>query len=191
MKAYLFSIGESTTELAKWSLERLGIEVILIEGSDSFHSKYCRFVEMALQSGDQWVLRMDADVIVNKRVADFINHTLMNAMRDEWWYACKLFCFLRMDLIDGCPNLISREALEVCKKRLPEVKKELRPETELTRMPEFMNPRRFRATDYFVGYHGYRQRDEDIARVMNMKAARGQLKDWDQELIKKLDELTI
>lgn len=189
MKAYLFSIGESTTELAKWSLERLGHEVIMLDDpKTSFYEKYREFLNRALNDKDNWVIRTDADVIVNKRLNNMISYAQQN-LSGYWWVASKLFCFLRMDIADGAPNVINKKALKAAASRIHEFSKELRPETALTRIPEFMSPRRFLATDYFCGIHGYKQSPEDIGRVLQMKAARNQLKDWDNELIEKLNSL--
>ena len=58
MKAYLFSKGETTTELAKWSLERLGFEVVLIyDTNTTFFDKYKIFLEKAVNSKDEIVIR--------------------------------------------------------------------------------------------------------------------------------------
>lgn len=187
MKAYLFSVGESTTDLARWSLERLGHEVIMLgDPNTSFHQKYMEFLARALDAKDKWCIRADADMIMGRGLNKMISYAEQQ-LAGLWWLNGKSFCFHRMELIESTPSVIHLKGIKAAAMRVLSVKQELRPETALTRIPEFYNPRRFAATDYFLGIHGYKQHEGDIARVMNMKAQRDQLKEWDLEMIEKLN----
>ena len=155
MKAYLFSKGETTTELAKWSLERLGFEVVLIyDTNTTFFDKYKIFLEKAVNSKDEIVIRADADVIVHKNFKDLLDDFIeqYKEMDNEaiWWACGRAFCFLKMETIDTAPQIIARPALLSALANLDRFKNESRPETELTRIAEFFDPRRFKAIDIFL-----------------------------------------
>lgn len=61
MKAYVTSIGEPTTDLCVWSLERNGFETVLIQDQTTLAEKLKRIYSEA----DEDFVRIDADVIVN------------------------------------------------------------------------------------------------------------------------------
>ena len=111
-------------------------------------------------------------------------------MKDEeiWWACGRAFCFLKMETIDTAPQIIARPALLSALANLDRFKNESRPETELTRIPEFFDPRRFEAIDIFVGVHGYKQSQDDIDRVIEQKKTRKQFQKWDHDFINKLKE---
>lgn len=193
LKAYLFSKGETTTDLAKWSLERLGFEVILLlDPNTKFYDKYVLFLEQAVESKDEVVIRADADVIVHKNFNEmvklFLNQREELPYHSDWWWCGKAFCFLRMEMIDTSPQIISREALIESLANIQRFKDASRPETELTRLASFYTPRRFEVQNQFVAVHGYKQSKEDIARVLQQKKERKQFDKWDHDFINKLKE---
>ncbi|MDZ4228356.1 MAG: hypothetical protein U1E54_03860 [Candidatus Levybacteria bacterium] len=186
MKAFIFSVGEPTTDVAVWSLKRLGFDVTLMHNpKTSFYEKYREFLEKARQ--EDVVIRSDADVIVNKGFMELLK--IYESQNNVWWMQGKLFCHLKHDLIYGAPNIMNYKAINVGLQHFHEYKREHRPETALSRANELANPRRFRAVDYFVGMHGYKQKREDIDRVLKQKEERNQLKNWDMELVEKLNAL--
>lgn len=188
IKAFLFSKGETTTDLAKWSLERLGHEVILLaDPKTSFYQKYLDFLNQA--KNEVVVIRADADVVALKRFNDLL--TQFNAQKDVWWVTGRAFCYHRHDLIDGGLNIMNSQVISLGLQHFHKFKKESRPETALSRVKELFNPRRFLATTLFVGLHGYRQYEADIGRVMIQKSERNQLKDWDMDLIEKMKDVSV
>lgn len=198
IKAYLFSIGESTTELSKWSLERLGFEVVLLQDpKTTLAEKYEEFI--ANHEGDEWVVRMDADVIVNKHferevkmITNFYKE--QEDMKDIWWWQFRTFCMLKQEVINSTPQLMRREFFDYAFKKGYHkncFREELRPETALFRDP-VVNPHtqtRRMLEGQVAGIHGYRQKPEDFKRVMEMKKARRQLGEWDLELTQRINEL--
>lgn len=190
MKAYLFSKGETTTELAQWSLERLGFVVVLIyDTNTTFFDKYKLFLEMAVDSEDEIVVRADADVIVHKNFGKLVDDFVNEYNGEGFWWVCgRGFCFLKMETIDTAPQIIARPALLSALANLGKFKDATRPETELTRLADFYDPRRFEAQDIFTGLHGYKQSQSDIDRVIAMKKLRNQYDEWDHDLINKLKE---
>ena len=186
MKAYLFSIGETTTDISKWSLERAGLQVhLLYDPKTTLYQKYQDF--LSITDGQSAVVRVDADVIFNRNLNEFIRVGMEDF--ESWWLSGQVYCYLKHDLIYGGINLIKRPALEAAKKRIHEFSKDSRPETRLTRIPEFYYPRRFKNYDMFIGVHGYKQSKPDVVRVMKQKDERDQLKDWDWSLINRMNKL--
>lgn len=186
MKAFLFSKGETTTDIAKWALARQGFEVVLLyDPKTTFYEKYIDFLNRA--KNEDWVVRSDADVIVNKNLPEFVK--LVQSMEHLWWGHGMTYCHLRHALVYGPPSVMNSKAIQVGLAHFHEYRKESRPETAFSRAQELLSPRRFQSFDFFNGVHGYKQSDEDIARVMNQKAMRNQIKDWDMELIERMEEL--
>lgn len=191
MRAYLFSIGESTTDIARWSLERLGYDVVMLSHpTTTFYEKYVEFLDFASRADDEAVLRCDADVIATKRLMDL--QFLFHNLRDDgmWWIHGQTYCHLKHDLVYGGHNFITREGINIAQRHIREFERDSRPESRITRAPEMYAPRRFKAVDMVTGIHGYRQRPQDIARVMAQKERRGQMPSWDMELLEKMKSLT-
>ncbi len=183
MKAYLFSIGESTTDLAQWSLQRQGFEVVLLhDPATTFAEKYRQFLELSRR--EQWVVRSDADVVVLRRYSVSIQPFVSRPVKDTWWYQYQLFCFLRLDVVNGCPQLIHRKALDVGL-RMRFAPKETRPETAFFRSPELLG-HTLTVCDV-VGIHGYCQQEKDVQRVVEQKKQRGQYDEWDLQFIERLN----
>lgn len=186
MKAFVFSIGETTTDICIWSLKRLGFVVVPIaDPKTSFYQKYLEFLSRA--KGEETVIRCDADVVVTK---DFTTMVKMYQSQNQfWWFQGKVYCHLKHNLVNTGPNIMNDRVISVGLQHFHEYKHDSRPETRLSRAKELMDPRRYMALDYFTGIHGFRQREEDIQRVFNQKAERDQLGEWDLELIDKMGKL--
>lgn len=186
MNVYLFSIGETTTDIVKWQWERLGHKVIMLQDpKTTFYEKYLEFLNMAKH--DDHLVRTDADIIPLKHVNNYL--LAFMAQNQYWWATGKGWCDIRKDIIDMSINVMKHQVIQQGLVHMHEFKKDSRPETRLSRVPELMNPRRFIAASDFIGLHGYKQRPEDVARVMHQKAERKQLGDYDMELIEKLNAL--
>lgn len=178
MKAFVTSIGEATTQLCVWSLERQGIDVTLIQDDSSLADKLERIYNEA--EGD--FIRVDADVIVNRNLA-------LVELGDNWWVQCKTFGWYAQDLVNGGVQFISKKALPYLRQHVHECKQEERPESYMFRLQDFHNPRRCVTTDVVCGIHGYGQTQEDVFRVKLTKARRGQMPDYDFELAERISEL--
>ncbi len=178
MKAYVTSIGEPTTELCIWSLERQGFEVELYQDKTTLADKLARIY---LDAEDDF-LRVDADTIVNqnvKRIGEYES--------DAWWIQPQTFDWYKQDLAHGGVQLIRKEALSMLRTNIGLHMGAIRPESNMFRLPEFHNPRRCVSSDLVVGLHGYGQ--TDIRRVKDLKAARNQMHNYDFELAERLSIL--
>lgn len=177
MIAYITSIGESTTELCRWSLERQGIKTIVIQSPTSLWDKLCDIYMNATED----VLRVDADVIVNRNVKELIKQT------DLWWYQSLCYGWFSQDVIHGGIQFVRREAHDAIRNNLSKARKLERPESYLYRLPEFHNPRVCGTFEKVCGLHGYKQKD--VQRVKETKERRGQLENYDFELAKRIETL--
>lgn len=177
MKAYIFSIGESTTELCNWSLQRLGYETVVVSNPETtLHSK----LKWLYNHETEDFLRVDADVIVNKKIKD------LEPNDNCWWHQAWVWDWYKQDLGVVGVNYIKRDALPYLRRNIDTFVAAERPETEMFRLPEFHNPRRCEVYNIIVGLHGWGNRD--LQRVFETKARRGQ--DYDWQLITKINEHT-
>lgn len=194
--AYLFSIGESTTELSKWALEHYGFKVVLLQDpSTTLSQKYEQFLELA--QGQDWVIRCDADIVVNKAFEHQVK-LITNfweqkpEFHDIWWFQFSTFCVMKQQIIHGPPMLMRKELIDYGQK----FKKDFfhgisRPETAFFRDASVNahTTTRDLINNGVVGMHGYKQRPEDIERVLAQKRDRNQLNEWDLELTMMVNNL--
>lgn len=178
MKAYVTSIGEPTTDLCVWSLERQGFEVVLLNDGTTLWNKLKKIYEMA----DDTFLRVDADVIANRN----IKRVAMPS--SVWWVQYNCFGWFSQEASPGGIQLYGKETLEHLRKRIDEAEHMDRPETFMSRLVEFHEPRRFASSDMICGVHGYMQNDYD--RIYKVKAHRNQLDNYDFDWVTKVNDAT-
>jgi len=177
MIACVTSIGEATTDLCVWSLERQGFEVRLYKSDTSLWAK----LRDIYRDMDEDFLRVDADVICNGNVLQ------LTQLSDAWWYQGMVFEWFRMDLGHGGVQFIRKECLPALREHVGEAEQLERPESYMSRLAEFHNPRRFQSFEKVCGIHGYGQ--TDIKRIRETKNRRGQHGDYDWDLAAKIEAL--
>jgi len=179
MKAYITSIGEPTTDLCVWSIERQGFEPVLVKDKSSFNAK----LEFIYNDADDDFIRLDADVIMNHNVQRFI----ASCPDEIWWLQAMSFDWWQMDASWGGVQYIKKECLPALRANIGKVQHLDRPESMMYRLPEFHEPRRCEGAEIICGLHGYAQ--DDVKRVMDLKAKRKQLDNYDFVLAQKVSEL--
>ncbi|MCA9333367.1 hypothetical protein KDA00_05855, partial [Candidatus Saccharibacteria bacterium] len=132
MKAYITSIGEPTTELSKWSLERLGFDVEVIENQTSLAEK----LKYIYNTVTDDFLRVDADVIVNKNVLELVKTPIY------WWVQGQNFDWYKQDIGNGGVQFIRKKAIPYLKANIDTFMTAERPESQMFRIDEFNNPRK-------------------------------------------------
>lgn len=172
------SIGEPTTELCIWALDRLGYTVDLYQGKQSLAEK------LALIYHDMTddFLRVDADVIVNKQVLKLGEYE-----KDAWWIQGLCFGWYSQGIIHGGVQLIRKGALPALRANILNHMNAERPESDMFRLPEFHHPRRCVSSDVVCGIHGWGQ--NDLKRVKEVKTRRNQLDNYDFELVERMNAL--
>lgn len=184
MKAFVTSIGEITTELCVWSLERNGFDVHLIENGSLLSEK----LEHIYNRADDDFVRVDADVVVNKTFTPSFVNLWGEKFPDAWWLQFKTFGWFKLNEIYGGGQYVKKEALPALRDNVKDYHEFDRPETELSRLREFYDPRRFDSvTDGLVGLHGFAA--NDIDRVIEQKRKRKNFEEYDFELAAKLEGL--
>lgn len=178
MRAFITSIGEPTTELAKWSLERQGLEVEVVKGDDSFNAK----LEYIYHEADDDFIRMDADVIANQSVSKLVD----SCPDDIWWLQSMSFDWWQQNIGYAGVQYIKKQCLPILRQHIGEVQHLDRPESLMYRLPEFHNPRRCESSTIVCGLHGWGQNDTD--RVEALKRKRKQIDNYDFELARRLNE---
>lgn len=175
MKAYIFSIGEPTTELCKWSLERQGFETMIVYNPDT--SLWTK-LKWLYNHVDEDFLRVDADVICNTNVKK------LEPQDNCWWHTGMGFDWLKQDINSISIHWIKKQALSYLRANIGKFENAERPETELFRLEEFQNPRRCETYNVMTGLHGYKQ--GDLNRVKESKERRGQ--PYDFELVERINQ---
>ena len=181
MKAVVTSIGEATTDLCIWALKRNGFDVVIYQDGKTLWHKLNRIY----RDIDEDFIRVDADVVPNRNlIEDTVKDSAFEA---EWWVQFMCYGWFTQGLIHGGVQYIKKEALPFLRKEVGEFMHSERPETGLSRIEAFYNPRRFVSSNEVMGIHGYGQ--TDIERVKATKQRRGQYDNYDWELVEKLAAL--
>lgn len=181
MKAYVFSIGEKTTNLCCELMSHYGFEVVLYKDKTSLWEKLKRFYTEALDTTEESFIRIDADIIPNKGVLKMLD------VKDACLWHCGVgWDWYKQDRGSISVHHMKRQAIEICFDHIEEAKKEIRPETYLWRLHEFHYPRSSHVIDISCGMHGYGQQDHR-QRIKQLKDSRNQ--DYDWELVEKIEAL--
>lgn len=181
MKAFVTSIGEPTTNLCLWALQRNGFDTVLIQDKSPLWQK----LGIIYNQAEGHFLRVDADVIVNR------DCTPENIVADNgiWWVQYQTFGMYSLDIIWGGVQYIKKDALPALRKAIENPERPERPETEMFRLPEFHNPRRCISQEKLMGIHGFGQKD--IKRVKRTKEQRGQSDQYDWELAERMQQFYV
>lgn len=181
MRCYVFSIGENTTDLCVELMQEMGFKTVLYKDPTSLWSKLKRFYADALKTRDEEFIRIDADIIPNKRVLDLIK------VNDGClWHSAVGFDWYTQQRGTISIHHMKREAVAMCLENIESAKEENRPETYLWRLEEFHWPRVCHNVDINCGLHGYAQK-EQRQRIKNLKASRSQ--DYDWSLVERIEAL--
>ena len=183
MKAYVTSIGEPTTKLCCWALERNGFDVFPVKHKESSLGKKLETIYMIAE--DDFV-RIDADVIVNRDFTPKMLGWLDSKNPDIWWWQFTLFDWFKLDLTNNT-SFIKKEAIPALRANIHKVMHLNRPETEVSRIREFYEPRRFETyRDEIIGLHGYKC---DTKSAKKLKHIRNQQDLYDFEMAERLNRL--
>ena len=177
MKAYITSIGETTTELCEWQLKRLGYKTILLNQVEPWIVKYKRFIEMANED----CLRVDADILVNNSIPKGID-------KDSLMIQFHVFDIYKNKISICSPIFYRKKGIEIIRKNLDNLYVS-RPEASAWRIEE-INPYT-KTSPIIAGIHGLLQNKETIDRAIENKKQRGQFDDYDFELAKKINEICV
>ncbi len=177
MKAFVTSVGEPTTELCVWSLERQGFDVELIQDDTTLAEK----LQIIYNKADDDFIRVDADVVVTRKIK------LLDKPDNTWWVQAQCFDMYAQDVMYGGVQWIGKECLPALRKHIGSQLQAERPETAMYRLEEFYNPRRCQSVDLICGIHGYKN---DIESAKVVKERREQMSNYDFELAERLLQLS-
>lgn len=175
MKAYVFSIGEPTTKLCVDALKAQDLEVILYQDGSRFTEKYKRMLK---EAEDDVFLRVDADIIVNHRVKEYLEQA-------KDWSCPYGWVWWQQDLQPISVMHYTREVIEIIKGHVYDKAfvHTPRPEQYMWSLPELQD--KIHKIEVPVGLKGYGVRD--LAPVKERKADRGQTYNW--RWIERINEL--
>ena len=155
MKAFVFSIGEKTTELCCQLLREQGLEVILYQDQTSLWDKLKRFYTQALESEDDEFMRVDADIIPFKNA---------HCMENNWGWTCAQgWDWYKQKVGAISIHKMRREVVELCLANIESAHYENRPESHLWRLSDINKKTKLSFGTY--GLHGYGQQAESRLRL--------------------------
>ncbi len=166
MKAYLTTIGEPTTNIARFQLDKLGFEVILMDVKEPWIQKYTRFIEQANEN----CLRVDADVVVNRHILDCLR------LGDDVMAQFSCYDFYRNDIHASWPIYYGKNILNILKQNIEKLEI-ARPEASAWRLPE-IQPHTVTFEGCY-GSHGIGADKDMIDRAIDNKIKRGQMDEYD------------
>lgn len=176
MRCFVFSIGESTTDLCCELMKEYGFEVILFQDKSSLWDKLKRFYTEALQTNDNGFFRIDADIIPNR-------NTLK--LKPLGWQCAVGYDWYKQDRGPISIHAMDRDIVKMCLQNIESARDKIRPETHLWRVIK-INPYTKIVNSFSCGLHGYGQ-IEHRQRIKELKYNRNQEYDW--ELIDKIEAL--
>lgn len=176
MKAYIFSIGESTTDLCVELMKEYGFEVVLYQDDTTLWEKLKRFYAEALETKSDVFVRIDADIIPNRNVLK---------LQSKGWTCASGYDWYKQDRGAISIHMMTRPIIEQCLAHIEEAKNEIRPETYLWRLPS-INDLTSIQSDFNCGLHGFGQKDQRD-RIKELKHNRHQPYDWD--LLDRIEDL--
>lgn len=173
MKCYITSIGEPTTDLCVKQLSER-FEVILVRHKDT--TLWEKLEWIYTHAKDDFV-RVDADVVPNRNLEP---NFIRELCRDEvWWLQFLTFDWFKQDVANGGVQFIKAEALPFLRDHVEEAMGEERPETYMSRIEGFHNPRRFETHPIVMGLQNYKN---NLSRIKQTKLRRRQEDMYDFEL---------
>ena len=106
-----FVTGERTKGLSNYCFQQLGFEnIINIENNESFHKKYLKFAELAVESNFDYFIRSDADRLVFDGLIDLIKYYESNKELSN--ITGKFFDYFMNKFRGGTPSFFKRNTLE-------------------------------------------------------------------------------
>ena len=175
-KAFVTSIGEVTTDLCVWALKRNGFEVKLVYDEKTTLAQ--KLQDIYNRATDDFI-RVDADVVVNKNCKPTMETF-------NWWTQYLTYDWFKQDVTHGGVQVIKKEALPILRKHIQEFMNIDRPETMISRVAEFHNPRRMTSAPVIMGIQNYKG---DVGRVKTTKMQRKYYDLYDWELAGRLEQL--
>ncbi len=179
MRAYVFSIGESTTDICCELMREYGFDVTLYKDKTTLWEKLERFYTEA--QNEDVALRIDADIIPNKNVQE-----IPRFKPDYPKWECSVgWDWYKQDRGSISVHYMNKLAIELCLSHVEDAKHEIRPETYLWRLPDI---NLYTSLDWTLsrGIHGYGQSDQR-QRIKDLKDARSQEYDW--LLVERIESL--
>lgn len=185
MKAFIFSIGENTTDLCFRLMKQYAFEPVLLGEKESLLEKYTRFINAAYVLKED-VLKIDADIIPNNYIrevhADSLGYRLQDAMMIQY----SNYCIYRNGINIGNPVFYRKKAIALIKANLDKLDP-MRPEASAWRLKEINDWTH--TSDTIVGVHGVYQSPDDVARHQQNKIDRKQIDGYDFSVIEELMDL--
>ena len=182
MRAYVTSCGEKTAQNVVEELERIGFEVVHLSDREPWINKYKTFISLAIENGDEYCVRIDADTIPNDNLLKAFGEFKKSGKVMGQALTYGLYA---NNLIDSV-CFYSREALLIAVDNLNKLEID-RPESYVWRLPK-VNKSVINIKEV-VGFTSFFQDRVHLMRHYSHKSERGQLNKFNFDLAIKLLDL--
>lgn len=182
MKCFVFSIGESTTDLCCELMREYGYGVILYQDQTTLWEKLKRFYTEALETNDKTFVRIDADIIPNRNVDKLVEFHGKEVLA---WTCASGYDWYKQDRGAISIHVMDRKIIEECLEHIQEAESLTRPETYLWRLSTINQYTKIQ-DGFNSGIHGYGQKSQRD-RIKQLKHVRNQPYDW--SLIDRIEQL--
>lgn len=152
-RVYIFSTFERTEELCVYCWKKLGHNVVVMRGPQPFAEKLREFYSQAYASGDEVVIRTDADLMTFK----FDSMLVRMSETGLWWGASYMWCHLRRMFAGGAPHVLTREFISFARNLPLNAYQTMKPESTIWEMKELRDPRRCASLNIITSLHDFEQ----------------------------------
>jgi len=183
-----FVTGERTKDLSNYCFHQLGFEnIVNIENNESFHKKYLKFAELAVESNFDYFIRSDADRLVFDGLIDLIQYYESNKELSN--ITGKFFDYFMNNFRGGTPSFFKRDTLEELVLNPSCIGDNQKPETQFGRYLESM-PDKFtcKNVNIFTNLHEYEQFPSKVCNVFINRFSRNHQHLYDNRYLNTLPD---
>lgn len=170
-RVYIFYTSERTLDLCIHSFKKLGLNnIIVLDGDDSFKSKYIRCANDAMATDDPYFIRTDADRIVYSGMLTALNYV---GNKEDLWIEGKYYDYFMNRFRGGTPHVIPRKAtglLAFDNSIMPNSKK---PESDYSKYLKSNKLIDFEHIDVVTNLHDFEQSPSKVCNTFLNRLKRG------------------
>lgn len=185
-KVYIFYTSERTLDLCVYSFKKLGLNnIVVLDGSDSFKSKYVRCANDAMKTNDDFFIRTDADRIVYSGMLDILAST---QSRDDMWIEGKYYDYFMNRLRGGTPHVVPRKAMGILAFDNDVMPNSKKPESDFSSYLRDNELIKFKHVDTITNLHDFGQYPSKACNTFLNRLKRGHNYLYDSNYLSTLPE---
>lgn len=178
---YIFFTGERTLNLCIHSFKSLGFtDIRVVDGDDSFKSKYVRSAQDAVCSDHDFFIRTDADRIVFDGMIKLVEQCDIS---NPAWIEGQYFDYFMNRFRGGTPHILPRKAMSLLAENPGYMKNSKKPESDYSKFLKDSNLVNFNHTKILTNLHDYEQYPSKVCNTFLNRLKRGHNYLYDMDYI--------